>query len=549
MKRTIIYAALALMLSLMACITTATPTSPGSGGGGGVPYGYNQKSVDGASGTSSIPVQCDSANGDILIPGGAFSGTQTISIECISPSEMSDLDAKVKQQTGQSNQALGAIRFEPSPFNFNKDVTIVIPLIQQRTDLANKYVDLYVYAPNVSGDLRYVKQAKVDSQGRTATAKVNHFSTFLLVNPGESAEPPPTDAPDEFTCEDPLGCVTFAPGEPLLIASMLDFSGQENFSNAVLKGIDTAISDYGTIQSHPIENVSVDSGCSQEEGANAAYQVTGNSQFAGVVGTICSGSALGAMPILADAGYVMVSPSNTRTALTHENHYPGYFRVSLPDAVQAYFMAEFAYRELGLQYVAVYRDEDLFNTAMAEAFRDHFEELGGKIAAFSTVPSYDTDMFFALTNSLQAEGAQAVYMALTMEHAATFTVYMREFGLDFPLMGTEVLNSSDYFDGAGISTYNVYFTEPRPTNTSDPYAFGYDAARLLLDAIANISLSEEDGTLHIGRQALRDIMFQISFEGKTGTIECYDNGDCGHSSIMIYIIKEGAAADVARYTP
>ena len=548
MKRTIFYAGLALMLAVMACMSTPTPAPPNPGGGGSVPYGYNEETVDGAYGESSIPVQCDSENGDISIPAGAFSGTQTISIECVSPAEVADLDAKVKQQTGQSNQALGAVRFEPSPFSFNTDVTIVIPLIQQRTDLANKYVDLYVYAPNVSGDLRYIKQARVDSQGRTATAKVNHFSTFILVNPGESAV---TEAPVQpsFTCEDPLGCVTLAPGEPLLLASMLDFSGQADFSYAVLKGIDTAISDYGTMMTHPIQNISIDSGCNQEEGANAAYQVAGNPQFVGAVGTICSGSALGAMPILSDAGYVMVSPTNTRTSLTYENRYPGYYRVSLPDILQAYYMAEFAYNNLDVRYAAIYLDDDLFNRTMAEGFKERFERLGGKIATVSAVPSYDTDTFYALTSSLQAEGVEAIYMALTSDHAGTFTLYMREFGLDFPLMGTEAINTNDFYAISGSSSYNVYFTEPRPTNSSDPYSFGYDAARLLLDAIANVGVNEQDGTLHIGRQALRDMFYQISFNGQTGVIKCYENGDCGHSLIMIYIIKEGTPADVSQYEP
>jgi branched-chain amino acid transport system substrate-binding protein len=63
------------------------------------------------------------------------------------------------------------------------------------------------------------------------------------------------------------------------------------------------------------------------------------------------------------------------------------------------------------------------------------------------------------------------------------------------------------------------------------HAFAYDGANILLDAIAAVATQDADGTLHIGRQALRDYITNLSgFNGLTGTLSCGDKegnkGDC-----------------------
>ncbi len=50
---------------------------------------------------------------------------------------------------------------------------------------------------------------------------------------------------------------------------------------------------------------------------------------------------------------------------------------------------------------------------------------------------------------------------------------------------------------------------------------------MLLDAIERVAVQEGDGTLHIGRQALRDALYAtVDFEGVTGRIRCDAFGDC-----------------------
>ncbi len=49
-----------------------------------------------------------------------------------------------------------------------------------------------------------------------------------------------------------------------------------------------------------------------------------------------------------------------------------------------------------------------------------------------------------------------------------------------------------------------------------------------------------DGTLLIGRQALRDALFATSgMEGITGTISCDEYGDCADPKIAVSQVQDG----------
>ncbi|UCC88306.1 MAG: hypothetical protein JSV81_03090, partial [Anaerolineales bacterium] len=85
----------------------------------------------------------------------------------------------------------------------------------------------------------------------------------------------------------------------------------------------------------------------------------------------------------------------------------------------------------------------------------------------------------------------------------------------------------------------------------------YDAANIVLEAIQTVAVQEEDGTLHIGRQALREALYATSgFQGLTGSLTCDEFGDCGAARFKVVRLDdpaagiEGLAANVVyTYTP
>jgi branched-chain amino acid transport system substrate-binding protein len=101
-----------------------------------------------------------------------------------------------------------------------------------------------------------------------------------------------------------------------------------------------------------------------------------------------------------------------------------------------------------------------------------------------------------------------------------------------PLIGTAVDQiAADY-----EATYN----EARPSR--DQFIFAYDAANLLLDAIEAVAVQEENGTLHIGRQALRDALYATTgYEGVSGCLTCNQYGDCAFAEFEIMHADNPAA--------
>jgi branched-chain amino acid transport system substrate-binding protein len=93
---------------------------------------------------------------------------------------------------------------------------------------------------------------------------------------------------------------------------------------------------------------------------------------------------------------------------------------------------------------------------------------------------------------------------------------------------------------AFFSRYEAIYGEP-PTAT--PYhAHAYDALNLLLDTIAAVAVQDKDGTLHIGRQALRDAMYSTAgYQGLTGSLTCDQYGDCGGGRFQVVRLDDPAA--------
>jgi len=70
------------------------------------------------------------------------------------------------------------------------------------------------------------------------------------------------------------------------------------------------------------------------------------------------------------------------------------------------------------------------------------------------------------------------------------------------------------------------------------HAHAYDAANILFAAIEKVAVKGSDGTLYIGKGALRDAIFATKdFAGITGILSCSASGDCGAPLIAMYQIS------------
>jgi ABC-type branched-subunit amino acid transport system substrate-binding protein len=65
------------------------------------------------------------------------------------------------------------------------------------------------------------------------------------------------------------------------------------------------------------------------------------------------------------------------------------------------------------------------------------------------------------------------------------------------------------------------------------HAFAFDAATMLFDALEISAVTADDGTLTIGRTALRDAAYAIEgYQGLSGTLSCSEDGECAGTATV-----------------
>ncbi len=381
----------------------------------------------------------------------------------------------------------------------------------------------------------------------------------------EPAEEPAEEEMAAFECADELGCVDYGPGEPIRVASALVISGPNtNLGTDSQYGVEIAMDWKGEVLGHPIELQAEDDGCSAEGGQTAGQKIVSDPSIVGVIGTSCSGAGVPMSKVVSDAGYFMVSPSNTAPSLTDPEQAwnPGYYRTAHNDKVQGSAMANYVFNELGLTTAAAIHDGDPYTEGLANSFAVSFADLGGEVVEFTAINKGDTDMRPVLT-SVSAAGPPAfLYYPIFMPECALITKQAKEVaGLEETLLAAaDGCISADAAEAIGEDTAGLYFSGPDISFSGDEYtqfkadylekygtetlsvfhAHSFDAANIILGCVEEVAVQDADGTLHIGRQAMRDCVGATSgFEGITGTLTCDEYGDCADPKISVSVIEEG----------
>lgn len=373
------------------------------------------------------------------------------------------------------------------------------------------------------------------------------------------------EAAAELTCTDAIGCVEIGPDDPIHIAYMLTISGATaSLGEDSRGGIEIAIDDRGgELLGHEISLTGEDSGCSAEGGQAAAQKVAADTTIVGIIGTNCSSEAEAAMKTLSDLGYLMISPSNTAPRLTEKDPakggtwLPGYYRTAHNDLFQGRVAAEFAYNELGARTAATIHDGSPYADGLRQVFEDVFAELGGEVTYSGAINVGDTLMDLT---AIASNPPDIIYFPIFEPEGNFIAAQARDIAeLDnTKLMGADGLLADTFPEGTGAAAVGMYLSGPAVTGEaydaflakwtekfggSPPsgfHAHAYDATNILFNAIEAVAQVGADGTVLIGRQALRDaVTATANFEGLTGVLTCNETGDCATGeALAIYIINQ-----------
>ncbi|MEW5908763.1 MAG: branched-chain amino acid ABC transporter substrate-binding protein [Thermodesulfobacteriota bacterium] len=361
--------------------------------------------------------------------------------------------------------------------------------------------------------------------------------------------------------KDPIGVVTIKKGEPIHIAYWMVVAGENaSLGTDTKRGVEIAIEDIGgKLMGFPIKLSGQDTGCNAEGGQAAATKLASDPTIVAAIGSNCSSEAKPGAPILWKAGITTVSPSNTAPYLTDPNRgpdYEGYLRTAHNDKVQGAVAAQFALKKLGVKKAATIHDGSVYAEQLQAVFAETFKKMGGTITSQEAVSAGSTDMRPVLTKIATGK-PEFIYYPIFIAEGGHITRQAKEVaGLEkVALMGADGIFSPDFYKAAGETAIGMYHSSPDFSAFAAGYkgfltkhqkkygekplapfhAHAYDAAMIIFKAIEKVAVKGKDGSLTIGRKALRDALYATKgLKGLTGNITCDKFGDCADPRIAVY---------------
>lgn len=245
----------------------------------------------------------------------------------------------------------------------------------------------------------------------------------------------------------------------------------------------------------------------------------------------------------------MITPTATNPKITEVGDY--IFRVCFLDEFQGRVLARFAREKLNAKTAAILTDvKQDYSVDLTKFFKEEFTKNGGSITREQSYSTGDTD-FRAQLTTLRAAKSDVVYVPGYYQEVALIVKQARQVGLTMPFIGCDGWANQSLLTIGGKALDGCYLTnhfspdDPAPAvqkfvekykskygSVPDTFAaLGYDAARILMDAIKRAGSAEPS--------AIRDALAKTSgFEGCTGTIS-FDANRNATKAALVLTIKDG----------
>ena len=261
--------------------------------------------------------------------------------------------------------------------------------------------------------------------------------------------------------------------DTIKIGVNLELSGNvASYGQSMLEGVELAVKEINKegIDGKKIELVTVDNKSEAAEATNAAIKLTSQDKVAAIIGPATSGDTKAKIQIAQDNKVPVIAPAGTAPEITFENNKLNdfIFRTSFIDPFQGTVAANFAANELKVKNAAVFIDRASdYSKGIAKAFKEQFEENGGKVVTEEAYVAKDTD-FRATLTSIKAAKPDFVFVPGYYEEVGLIVKQAREIGLDVPFMGGDGWDSPKLVEIAGAEALNntfyykpLFFSESR----------------------------------------------------------------------------------------
>ena len=309
------------------------------------------------------------------------------------------------------------------------------------------------------------------------------------------------------------------------------------------------VNQAGGVLGQKIELVTEDNQSKPGESATVVRKLIGEDKVVGVLGDATSSATLEGAPIAQSSKVPMITPTATNPKITQVGDY--IFRVCFLDEFQGRVLARFAREKLNAKTAAILTDvKQDYSVDLTKFFKEEFTKNGGSITREQSYSTGDTD-FRAQLTTLRATKPDVVYVPGYYQEVALIVKQARQVGLTMPFIGCDGWANQSLLTIGGKALDGCYLTnhfspdDPAPAvqkfvekykskygSVPDTFAaLGYDAARILADAIKRAGSAEPS--------AIRDALAKTSgFEGSTGTIG-FDANRNATKAALVLTIKDG----------
>jgi len=346
------------------------------------------------------------------------------------------------------------------------------------------------------------------------------------------------------------------------VATQSPLSGGQSLLGVDIKnGAALALEQLGgplTDMGFTLELAPYDDQATPDVGVANAKNIVADSAILCGVGHLNSGVMIPSSEEYHTAGLAFVSPANTNPVVTTRG-YAEVNRVVGRDDVQAPVAEAYAFNELGAKSVYIIHDKTAYGQGVAEFFRGAAEKDGLDVLGFEGTE--ETANFDAIVTPLLAANPDVVFFSGIYNQAGVFFKQARDAGYEGTFMGTDGMDASDLAALAGDALTKgggmVYTSVAGPAAaypkaakfatdfaakfgaTPQPFAAqAYDSMGVCLTAIKNAA--DAAGGKVPTREAVRDAIRALSYEGLTGTISFDSIGDLPQAKY--FVIKVNATS-------
>ncbi len=348
-----------------------------------------------------------------------------------------------------------------------------------------------------------------------------------------------------------LGTGCSKKSDEIVVGAYLSLSGADStFGTDTKDGIELAVGELnaaGGVKGKKVKVLYEDDKSTAQEASNKVRQLIDRDGVVAILGEVASSRSMAGGLIANTKKVPMVTPSSTAVEVTKDREWV--FRTCFTDAQQGDVAARFVFETLKKKKVGLFfAAQDTYSSGLAQSFKDSFTKLGGQIIVDKGFQKGETN-FTTYLQELKSKSPEVIFAPVYYNEMVQVARQAKP--LDIPgsmFVGGDGWDSADLIEGAGAELEGAYFTNHYapdvPWENSKAFltaykakynhepsslgAQGYDAARLLFDAIKRAS-EITPAAIKVALEQTKD------FQGATGTLTIDKNHNANKPIVVVQV--------------